>query len=130
MSPRPSMRLSSTLTATVRTILTFNSFLILPDPDAICWAFRIAAEWRQTFHTDFVVDIVAYRSQSSLSQSDIFSRLFQALWPQRGGSAGLHPAAHVPSCAEARSEERRVGKECVSTCRSGWAPYHSKKKKN
>src|SRR3546814_15360290 len=24
----------------------------------------------------------------------------------------------------ARSEERRVGKECVSTCRSGWSPYH------
>src|SRR3546814_7136072 len=23
-----------------------------------------------------------------------------------------------------RSEERRVGKECVSTCRSGWSPYH------
>src|SRR3546814_2810559 len=23
-----------------------------------------------------------------------------------------------------RSEERRVGKECVSTCRSRWAPYH------
>src|SRR3546814_5046074 len=29
-------------------------------------------------------------------------------------SAGLAP----------RSEERRVGKECVSTCRSRWAPYH------
>src|SRR3546814_17211665 len=27
-----------------------------------------------------------------------------------------------------RSEERRVGKECVSTCRSRWTPYHSKKK--
>src|SRR3546814_17737134 len=27
-----------------------------------------------------------------------------------------------------RSEERRVGKECVSTCRSRWSPYHSKKK--
>src|SRR3546814_13067733 len=26
-----------------------------------------------------------------------------------------------------RSEERRVGKECVSTCRSRWSPYHSKK---
>src|SRR3546814_2028965 len=24
----------------------------------------------------------------------------------------------------ARSEERRVGKECVSTCRSRWSPYH------
>src|SRR3546814_16662523 len=28
-----------------------------------------------------------------------------------------------------RSEERRVGKECVSTCRSRWSPYHTKKKK-
>src|SRR3546814_20733256 len=28
-----------------------------------------------------------------------------------------------------RSEERRVGKECVSTCRSRWSPSHSKKKK-
>src|SRR3546814_11016253 len=26
-----------------------------------------------------------------------------------------------------RSEERRVGKECVSKCRSRWCPYHSKK---
>src|SRR3546814_16461166 len=25
---------------------------------------------------------------------------------------------------EVRSEERRVGKECVSTCRSRWSPYH------
>src|SRR3546814_17205249 len=29
----------------------------------------------------------------------------------------------------ARSEERRVGKECVSTCRSRWWPYHEKKKR-
>src|SRR3546814_3445796 len=27
-----------------------------------------------------------------------------------------------PECG--RSEERRVGKECVSTCRSRWSPYH------
>src|SRR3546814_14566101 len=27
-----------------------------------------------------------------------------------------------------RSEERRVGKECVSTCRYRWSPYHEKKK--
>ena len=25
---------------------------------------------------------------------------------------------------EARSEERRVGKECASMCRSRWSPYH------
>src|SRR3546814_20907508 len=29
-----------------------------------------------------------------------------------------------------RSEERRVGKECVSTCRSRWSPYHYKKKEH
>src|SRR3546814_14015031 len=31
------------------------------------------------------------------------------------------------TCAN-RSEERRVGKECVSTCRSRWLPYHYTKK--
>src|SRR3546814_15614797 len=31
----------------------------------------------------------------------------------------------LPLCLIAlRSEERRVGKECVSTCRSRWSPYH------
>ena len=27
-------------------------------------------------------------------------------------------------CEKARSEERRVGKECASMCRSRWSPYH------
>src|SRR3546814_13651414 len=35
------------------------------------------------------------------------------LWPDRTNP--LRPL---------RSEERRVGKECVSTCRSRWSPYH------
>src|SRR3546814_17455518 len=30
----------------------------------------------------------------------------------------------ITSYQGSRSEERRVGKECVSTCRSGWSPYH------
>ena len=29
-----------------------------------------------------------------------------------------------PIAREARSEERRVGKECSSPCRSRWSPYH------
>src|SRR3546814_1688570 len=32
-----------------------------------------------------------------------------------------------PAIRRSRSEERRVGKECVSTCRSRWSPYHYKK---
>src|SRR3546814_18019303 len=36
--------------------------------------------------------------------------------------------ASVQTLVFHRSEERRVGKECVSTCRSRWSPNHSKKK--
>src|SRR3546814_14695400 len=37
-------------------------------------------------------------------------------------------ASMPPGAVPTRSEERRVGKECVSTCRSRWSPSHSKKK--
>src|SRR3546814_14655002 len=40
--------------------------------------------------------------------------------PGKASAFGGHHALH-------RSEERRVGKECVSTCRSRWSPYHYKK---
>src|SRR3546814_5204966 len=39
------------------------------------------------------------------------------------GDAGAFDAA-VARLRAIRSEERRVGKECVSTCRSRWSPYH------
>src|SRR3546814_21100987 len=52
-----------------------------------------------------------------------------------GGGGGAHDsplsfesmASRSPSpsrLSAKRSEERRVGKECVSTCRSWWSPYH------
>src|SRR3546814_1856776 len=34
------------------------------------------------------------------------------------------PAVRKARRRKGRSEERRVGKECVSTCRSRWSPYH------
>src|SRR3546814_9292034 len=34
------------------------------------------------------------------------------------------PSAPTSTPSPTRSEERRVGKECVSTCRSRWSPYH------
>src|SRR3546814_11252557 len=35
----------------------------------------------------------------------------------------------IPQCVldRSRSEERREGKECVSTCRFRWSPFHSQK---
>src|SRR3546814_19776043 len=51
---------------------------------------------------------------------------------QRGGRPGAlahcHAGRHDANRAEARSEERRVGKECGSTCRFWWSPDHKKKK--
>src|SRR3546814_5793462 len=41
------------------------------------------------------------------------------------GDFEIDEAGHVIAIEqELRSEERRVGKECVSTCRSRWSPYH------
>src|SRR3546814_9666227 len=48
--------------------------------------------------------------------------------PQTYATFALAPLAPMPAVFIAtlypRSEERRVGKECVSTCRSRWSPYH------
>src|SRR3546814_16313847 len=43
----------------------------------------------------------------------------------RGGLRGFCAAFR----SRFRSERRRVGEECVSTCSSRWSPYHYKKKK-
>src|SRR3546814_14818155 len=60
-------------------------------------------------------------------------------YPARIGIDAVTPAPFVETGAEAgfgqvrarqagaghhRPEERRVGKECVSTCRSRWSPFH------
>src|SRR3546814_3914591 len=42
----------------------------------------------------------------------------------RGEGAGEGGRADGIAGGAPRSEERRVGKECVSTCRSRWSPYH------
>src|SRR3546814_9655898 len=41
--------------------------------------------------------------------------------PREPGAVALQPFVFFDA---ARSEERRVGKECVSTCRSRWSPDH------
>ena len=40
------------------------------------------------------------------------------------GDPDLDTPAPIIERAVARSEERRVGKECKSQCRSRWSPYH------
>src|SRR3546814_18248544 len=44
--------------------------------------------------------------------------------PERGRAKRARAIPTAPDAIPARTEERRVGKECVSTCRSKWEPYH------
>src|SRR3546814_3759113 len=44
-------------------------------------------------------------------------------------STSSAPRASRTGSSSTRSEARRVGKECVSTCRSRWSPYHYTKNK-
>src|SRR3546814_3367260 len=48
-------------------------------------------------------------------------------WLASVGQKNVAPCGDLPPLPYPdgfRSEERRVGKECVSTCRSRWSPYH------
>src|SRR3546814_17575296 len=49
---------------------------------------------------------------------------------QRETLQSLWESAQPPVDALGRSEERRGGKECVSTCRYRWSPYHKQKNTN
>src|SRR3546814_19980529 len=66
---------------------------------------------------DFILKIL-YRNE--ISKEAFFAFLSSIL-------LGNWSRAHV--FQQKRSEERRVGKECFSTCRSRWSTYHKKKKK-
>src|SRR3546814_9206781 len=80
----------------------------------------------------------AYEMRISDWSSDVCSSdLDQGLEPSwiAGASAGAVNGAVICGNKDSdrvsrlrelwkRSEERRVGKECVSTCRSRWSPYH------
>src|SRR3546814_5687261 len=61
-------------------------------------------------------------SPTSLSISPPFSRISSSRVKER--SHPTHRKGPVSASYSNRSEERRVGKACVSTCRSRWSPYH------
>src|SRR3546814_20814321 len=59
------------------------------------------------------------------------AKKYALVWMGEGSPLAVHTrrlaaaiGERLPGVPVARSEERRVGKECVSTCRSRWGPYH------
>src|SRR3546814_1673917 len=92
--------------------------------------------------TDFLFfkQKTAYEMRISDWSSDVCSSDLRFLEAHRFTSNDVHQRAtlttgehrsveflfqrFVGTGQDQRSEERRVGKECVSTCRSRWSPYH------
>src|SRR3546814_15573174 len=95
----PPVRLTLELAA-----LTTVLLLLLGTPLA-WWLARSPARWKEAVAALVAMPLV-------LPPTVLGFYLLVALGP------------HGPGGWVARSEERRVGKECVSTCRSRWSPYH------
>src|SRR3546814_4139226 len=69
---------------------------------------------------------IGLREAITLMQVVAPGRTVITLGPQLriGDVARQRPFERAIALAGVRSEERRVGKECVSPCRSRWSPYH------
>src|SRR3546814_18912065 len=88
--------------------------------DLIGWDLSTAAIWRPKATQNIVLRL----SAAALVSGDGFRDLFDSL-----GGGRTYYSILANAILTYRSEERRVGKECVSTCRSRWSPYHLKKTK-
>src|SRR3546814_21024042 len=59
-----------------------------------------------------------------ISKNEIAPAMFPKFKKTQRNSEKTLKIVYRPALNSIRSEERRVGKECVSTCRSRWSPYH------
>src|SRR3546814_20655498 len=96
-------------------------------------AARLDCSYDTTDLNPFVTSIdFGYRWNRTSAENSEFSRNVSltnttSAWNRPSGdlfSDILIPGPSNFNAADGRSEERRVGKECVSTCRSRWSPYH------
>src|SRR3546814_3749636 len=101
------------------------------EPEAVVDQFRITRhqfvlEVRRAAIQRQLLDPAMRREQNGAARRFIHAaRLHadEAILDQIESSDGV-PLAITVQCFQQRSEELRVGKECVSTCRSRWWPYH------
>src|SRR3546814_17383591 len=111
----------------------------------MCWVSDVCvldvAHEGEVYRVVFFKQKTAYEMRISDWSSDVCSSDLTAVLAGALGVLQLPPAlwsapravrrpALYTRAMLARSEERRVGKECVSTCRSRWSPSPSKKKKH
>src|SRR3546814_15668619 len=108
--------LSIPLIASATATFLFRQFF-LTVPDELVEAARMDGAGPLRFFKDILLPL------TRTNIAALFVILFiygwnQYLWPL------LITTDNSMNTIVMRSEERRVGKECVSTCRSRWSPYH------
>ena len=99
------------------------AILINKETKVICQGFTGAqgtfhSEQALTYGTKLVGGVSPNKGGTTHLGLPVFNTVHEAV-QATGATATM---IYVP--APFRSEERRVGKECVSTCRSRWSPYH------
>src|SRR3546814_12586157 len=125
------MRISDWSSDVCSSDLWFGSWGSAAEHDAI-----VGAEADEPVDCRWILHrITARRFLQGHAAQELAHRHFHFLAGQRVGNVGdaVELIRHMPRTAVdaqlaldllARSEERRVGKACVSTCRSRWSPYH------
>src|SRR3546814_5492437 len=77
-------------------------------------------------HVEFELDVVGFAFGYLLPDEISKAAADTLLFGEQRLNLGRREVQQVarPMAGAERSEERRVGKECLSTCRSRWSPYH------
>ena len=98
--------------------------------DVEAWAEAVLARFSETastvgqksVHSSCTIGLTAVPVAGSSSIDAIVADVIDAV--RRGRAQGGNQIFHLDKADTDRSEERRVGKECPSKCRSRWSPYH------
>src|SRR3546814_15777703 len=89
------------------------------------WVYIMADRYRGTMYVGVTADLprrIMQHREGTGSDFCVRYGLARLAWAERLDS--IEDAIVFEKRVKRRSEERRVGKECVSTCRSRWSPSH------
>src|SRR3546814_9823473 len=113
-------------------MISFVSYLILLVHALVMVLYLVFSSWCQCVLACYLLFFFFFSSRRRHTRCALVTGVQTCALPiyssrassSLGSSSTWRPIAPKCTILPRRSEERRVGKECVSTCRSRWSPYH------